>query len=172
MAIEQHTERWLPVVGFEGRYEVSNHGRVRSLLTHKRHVLSPTYGTGGYHRVALDGRSKTIHSLVAIAFVGPRPPGLDINHLNGIKTDNRPENLEYCTRLQNVIHSIRCLGNPPPVIRRGRQQQNAKLTEEKVRQIRTEAATGVTIASLSRKYGVCHSRTTDVIRRRAWSHVD
>jgi hypothetical protein len=49
---------------------------------------------------------KTVHSLVALAFHGPRPEGLDVAHGNCVKTDNRPSNLRYCTRSENLLDSV------------------------------------------------------------------
>jgi hypothetical protein len=95
-------------------YVVTDEGEVISLVL--RHgtsgkriprwrVLKPGL-SAGYWRVSL-GKANPIrvHSLVMAAFIGPCPPGLVINHKNGIKTDNRLENLEYCTRAENNRHA-------------------------------------------------------------------
>lgn len=107
------TEEWRPVVGYEGQYEVSNLGRVRSLAREvkngrgvrrlRERILKPRrrnqYGHAG---VVLTGqRHRTVHSLVAEAFIGPRPEGLEVRHLNGDRTDNRATNLAYGTRSEN-----------------------------------------------------------------------
>ena len=94
-------ERWLPVPGFDTRYEVSNHGRVRNSAT--GHVLRPGLQTGGYPSVMLGRRNtRCVHTLVLLAFVGPRPVGADARHLNGVPQDNRVENLAWATRGRNV----------------------------------------------------------------------
>lgn len=105
------TEIWRPVVGYEGLYEVSNTGRVRSLnynRTGKVRELKPEATEAGYLRIALckDGKAKNhkIHAIVMAAFVGPRPEGYDVNHIDECKTNNRVENLEYCTRRENLNH--------------------------------------------------------------------
>jgi hypothetical protein len=104
--MESLHEEWRPVVGFEGTHEVSSLGRVRSLLSNK--VLKPIKHTGGYRCVSPCGkRHRTIHSLVAAAFIGPRPHGLDINHIDGDKTNNAAVNLEYVTRKENMQHARR-----------------------------------------------------------------
>lgn len=94
-------EQWKDVVGYEGLYEVSNLGNVRNKQTGK--VLKPKLGKRwGYYMVNLykDNKisTKTIHRLVALAWI-PRVDGDkdQINHINEIKTDNRVENLEWCT---------------------------------------------------------------------------
>jgi hypothetical protein len=111
-------ERWLPVVGWEGLYEVSNYGHVRSLdryvpdsLGRVRHllgcVLKPFIAGKGYLAVSLkfSGKRKTryIHSLVLGAFVGICPPGQECLHGPNGRTNNHwPENLSYGTRTQNM----------------------------------------------------------------------
>jgi hypothetical protein len=95
-------EEWRPVKGREGQNEVSNLGRVRS----RRKILKPLPHTSGYRCVSLDGRrSRTIHSVVAEAFIGPRPTGMDVNHIDGDKTNNAASNLEYVTRKGNMAHA-------------------------------------------------------------------
>jgi transcriptional regulator with XRE-family HTH domain len=90
-------------------YMVDECGVVVSLKKGEWRVRKQGSSGNGYRIVALYERGKTsnksIHSLVMAAFIGPRPPGLVINHKNGIKTDNRLENLEYVTQAQNDQHS-------------------------------------------------------------------
>lgn len=109
-------EIWRPVVGYEGLYEVSNTGRVRSLYDGRWQrcrikELKPGAHEDGYLLVSLykDSERKihTVHSLVMAAFVGPRPEGLQINHIDEDKTNNRVENLEYCTCRENNNHGTR-----------------------------------------------------------------
>lgn len=100
---------WKPIVGYEGCYEVSNLGRVKML---KRYGVPETRIKGLYlntnkylmTHLKLRGvrKTRTVHSLVLESFIGPRPSGLEIDHLNAIKTDNRLENLEYVTGAENI----------------------------------------------------------------------
>ena len=113
-----HTEIWRPVVGHEGTYEVSDLGRVRSLprttvrsngapFTVRGRVLSPsTSNAGGYPLVNLGGRPRYVHQIVAEAFIGPRPEGLEICHRDGDPTNNRPSNLRYDTSKANTADLI------------------------------------------------------------------
>jgi len=121
-------EQWKDVPGYEGMYEVSDEGRVRSLYrivkssSSRGVVFDKPYPSKmlreadnrGYSIVVLckGGVPKpfTIHRLVMLAFVGPKPDGLQINHLNGRKDDNHVSNLEYCTLSENLLHRHRVLG--------------------------------------------------------------
>ena len=113
-------EEWKDVKGFEGRYQVSNMGRVRSLdrwtLDDRPHfvkgmMLKPSPNKGrGYLRVSLsDGHRNykhyEVHRLVALHFVPGYKQGLVVNHKNEVKTDNRAENLEWCTYQYNLNYS-------------------------------------------------------------------
>lgn len=105
-------ERWLPVVGYEGLYDVSSLGRVRSIARPgarggiKKQHLRPD----GYFEVLLSkenrGRIATTHRLVTAAFLGPRPAGMYTRHLNGDSQDNRIENLTYGTPSQNAVDMV------------------------------------------------------------------
>ena len=108
-------EEWRPVVGYEGIYEVSDMGRVRSLprevnrgragyITMPGRVLKPHVERYARLRlVSTDGRGSTryVHRLVAEAFHGPCPGGMEVCHENGQHLDNRAENLRYDTRAGN-----------------------------------------------------------------------
>lgn len=111
-------EIWKPVVGYEGAYEVSNMGRVRSIPHYVRLVvrsgtvcrrlspgvlLKPGPLADRHVTVAIGRRnSRLVHQLVLEAFVGPRPEGCEVLHLNHVPDDNRLENLRYGTRSENI----------------------------------------------------------------------
>lgn len=98
--------KFLPVVGYEGRYEVSNTGDVRSRVRGGPKLLRPGINSQGYMTVVLCNNSQRqtvgVHHLVAEAFIGKRPDSYDTRHLNDVKTDNRVENLAYGTRGDNL----------------------------------------------------------------------
>lgn len=103
-------ETWKPVLEYEGLYEVSNYGNVRSLNYKKQHYIKllSKYDCQGYDAVKLtkNGESKRwlVHLLVMNSFYG-KSENLEVNHKNGNKKDNNIENLEYCTRSYNVKHA-------------------------------------------------------------------
>lgn len=105
-------EIWKSVADFEHRYEVSNQGRVRNKTTGK--TLAPNVMRHGYLCAHLyDGKGRksrqvrTIHQLVAQAFLPPRNEAREVNHINFDRRDNRVENLEWVTRRENVLHAIK-----------------------------------------------------------------
>jgi hypothetical protein len=106
-------EIWRAVVGFEGKYEVSNLGRVRSLPGGYRHakVLKPQLnGRVGkqYQFVFLTNQTQCyVHHMVAAAFIGARPEGMFVCHNNGERMDNRAENLRYDTSSANGLDAVK-----------------------------------------------------------------
>ena len=103
------TETWKAVPGYEGRYEVSDQGRVRSFRRSKQgRELRPGRMPAGHVSVALGrGNSRCVHELVLLAFVGFPPPNHECRHLNGIPSDNRLENLCWGTRSENILDAVR-----------------------------------------------------------------
>jgi hypothetical protein len=114
-------EKWKDVIGFEGFYQISNFGRVKSLARirknpfnapcmSKERIMTIHNNSNGYPSLKLrkHGISKTItvHRLVSLHFIENASALPDINHKNGIKTDNRSENLEWVTQSENNFHAI------------------------------------------------------------------
>lgn len=114
-------ELWKDIQGYDGKYQVSTLGRVRSVKrtvinsrgrkqSFKETILRPDHAPNGYERVGLYDKGRLKHrrvaKLVYEAFVGPVPEGLEIDHLNGNNTDNRLENLRVCTHKENCNNPI------------------------------------------------------------------
>lgn len=99
-------ETWKPVPGYEGRYEASSEGRIKSLVTNR--ILSQGT-TGRYNNVVLcDGiggkKTKSVHRIIAELFCEKKPNCQEVNHINENRRDNRAKNLEWCTRVENIRH--------------------------------------------------------------------
>lgn len=147
-------EEWLPVVGYEGWYSVSNVGRVRRdksvAGTRPGKILKPQ--TIRYARVTLSRNNRVrvfaVHRLVAAAFLGPLPSGHQVNHRNGDKLDNRVENLEYVTASRNIHHAYETGLKPY-----GERHPQARLTNRQVRTIKSLAGT-MPAKAVGERFGV------------------
>jgi predicted XRE-type DNA-binding protein len=149
----------------DGQYLVYDDGRVASTTTGR--YLKPGLSRG-YHSVQLSNRRRvTVHKLVAEAFIGPRPDGCQVNHKNGIKTDNRVENLEYVTRSENMKHAHR-LGLKS---NKGEKHSRHKLTGAEIEQIRALLASEVAQKAIAEMFSVDPSHVSHIKRGKVWSHL-
>lgn len=174
-------EEWRSVVGYEDWYEVSSFGRVRRFVDRydepipvdRRRILRPRPKKNGYVQVNLSVYGKRlnqhIHSLVAAAFIGPRPNGLEVNHKDQDKTNNSKKNLEYVTKKYN----LREAGRHGRMARdtAGEKHPKSKLTESDVHQIRKLFATGSKRRDLANRFGVTWEAIHMVVTRKAWRHI-
>ncbi len=101
-------EIWKDVPNYEGMYQVSNIGRVKSIKFKKHKILKHSIVGNGYYQCSLWNNSINkrfyVHTLVSIAFLGHKPNGrkLVVDHINNVKTDNRVENLQIITQRENL----------------------------------------------------------------------
>ena len=102
-------ENWKPIEGYEGLYEISDQGRVKSLRSQL--IMRQDLGNSGYGRVQLskDGykRRYLVHRLVAFAFCSGYKEGLEVNHVDGNRLNNAAKNLEWVTRSMNTLDTVR-----------------------------------------------------------------
>lgn len=182
------SEEWRPVVGLEGWYEVSNHGRVRSVdrtimqtrrsgrtrpwrYVGKTLSISPS-GRTGYVAVHLMcggiRRNGKVHKLVAAAFLGHCPAGCEINHIDGDKTNNVPSNLEYVSHNANMVHAAKN-GLMPDVS--GTKNPRVRLTEREVFTIRERFCRGESHQTLASEYGIGATTVWHIVTGKNWSHV-
>lgn len=175
-------EVWKPVVGYEGLYEVSSLGRVRSFLRRRNknqdfYILSSSKTKGAYKSVDLykgnsERKNLAIHRLVALAFIDPVEGKTDVNHIDGVKANNRVQNLEWVTRKENVAHAIR-LGLRSSV---GESNGRSKLSERVALEIlrlysSSNKKRGIFIL-LSRQFGVSYSIVKSIAHRKRWKHLE
>jgi hypothetical protein len=164
--------QWRDVPGYEGKYQVSASGDVRRIgggggSKHGR-IRKQTDHKAGYKAVSLSsanqGRSFLVHRIVISAFLGPIPDGYEVNHINGVKTDNRIENLEFVTRAENIRHAM----DTGLINNIGSDNPTSKLTEAQVAEIRILHAGGTGYKNLGRKYGVSWECIRNIIKGRSW----
>lgn len=177
-------EIWAPVPGYDGSYEVSTLGRVRSMARTitvlsktrsgvARHIqrrlserlIGENVSPLGYTRVRLGDELHFVHRLVLTTFVGPRPDGHICRHLDGDQSHNHLTNLAWGTTRENSadtdIRGTRPLGAARP---------NAKLSDRCIPAIRTACRTFPT-AVVASAFGVCRSSILQIQRGITWAHV-
>ncbi len=176
---------WKPVCDYEGLYEVSNTGDVRSLDRRAKRgailsgrILKPWTSQGGYLYLTLCKNGKrtrfAVHQLVASAFVGPKSQGLEVNHKDGNKKNNASYNLEYVTRQENTIHASRVLGRMKHkrVVPHGSKSKHAKLNETQVARIKQLIRNGASDSAISEMYPVSRRAINWIRNGATWAHVE
>lgn len=178
----QKEEVWGEVDGYNGIYLVSKTGIVRSI----DHYCEGRVGSGkqtgrvlkqqicykGYLRVSLNLNKKTFttgaHRLVAKAFI-PNPENKpQVNHINGIKTDNRVENLEWCTNKENVIHAVKNGLNNPNLCDK---HHMSKLSNNDVYVARLLHKNGSTGSFLAKKYDISQAAMSKILRNETYINI-
>ena len=170
------TELWetISIDGKITRYAVSSFGRIRNNKTGR--ILRPTYESRGYYRACLsNGRSKDytkvyVHRLILTCFRVSNPKNKsDVNHINGNPSDNRIENLEWATRLENIRHALRTGLS-------AKRMKNVFLTGEKILEIRKKYTDSVKgkrgeLEKLRLEYGLTMGHLQKIVYRGIWKHV-
>jgi len=173
------TEIWKDVVGYEGLYQISNLGRVKSLgnnATRKEKILKNRLRCG-YFNVMLyknkESKMKLVHRMVAIAFVLNPENKPQINHINGIRNFNIPENLEWTTQSENMLHAYRIglqkwHGKPQA---HGEQSGRSKVKESDILEIRRLHTTGLNYNKLAKLYNMSNRQISFIVNKKSWKHI-
>lgn len=178
------TEIWKDIPEYEGYYKISNIGNIKAVTREIKNrwgrisvrqgmLKAPVQNGDGYFTIYLckNGLRKKffIHRLVAIAFISNIENKPDVNHLNGIKTHNHVDNLEWVTKSENTKHAYRMSLKIPM---RGELNGRVKLTEEKVIEIKQRYNTGnVSYRILANEYNVDKALIARIIKGKSWPHV-
>ena len=169
-------ETWKPIIGFESHYSVSSEGRImrtaKGGAAQPGKILAINRDKQGYVRQNLSMNCiqypRKVHRLVADAFLGGIPTGFTVNHINGVKHDNRVENLEVISRGKNIEHAFRVIKTQSVA---GERNPKAVLTNAKVIEMRARLANGATLMELAREFGVSKSTASSIKTNSFWKHV-
>ncbi len=166
---EMTREVWMPVLGFEGTYDVSNLGKIRRNDTGL--ILKPSK-TNGYLHVSLsqdaEVRTVRVHVVVLSAFCGPAPfPAADAAHNDGNKENCRLTNLRWASKIDNSADVLRHGRRPT-----GSEVFGSKLTEDNIITIRQRIAAGLRNPPIAEEFGVSISTIHLIRHGKTWRHLD
>lgn len=179
----EYDEIWKPVVGYEENYEVSNKTIIRrtkesSQKRYKKgHILKPWICRKGYFYVRLykssGSKNIAVARIMAMAFIGMPQKGQEVNHKDGIKLNNEPENLEWITHKENQQHMSRVLGYKPPKLdTRGQKNGHAKLTENLVRKIKKLLQEKrLSQGEIGKIFNIKQATVSNIKTGKLWSHI-
>lgn len=168
------SEEWKDIPGYEGLYQVSNLGRVRSLdrKYSKGKDRKIVLDAWGYPQVGLykgsSGKTFHVHRLVLLAFIGPCPKGMETRHFpDPDRTNNRLDNLSWGTRLENA-KDAKEQGRTVA----GERMWSSKLTESEVRAIFHRAQSGKESKNaIAADYGIHPALVSNILNRKRWKHI-
>lgn len=178
-------EIWKDVPGYEGLYQVSDTGKVKSLqrkvnsvngrvYTYKEKLLKGNHNIarGGYMNFGLTKNGKTkvwkAHRVVMLAFVGECPEGKEVCHRDGNPTNNNLSNLYYGTHSENMADKVR---HGRVYKAKGELCHTARLDRHDVQVIRMIHSHGMALQTLANIFNVSKSAVAHIVKRRSWTHV-
>lgn len=168
------TEKWMPIIGYENKYEVSNFGRVRSKNQFGQYNIKEIYTTdGGYPIVQLNYKTKNktilVHRLVAQAFIDNPENKKVVNHIDGNRKNNNAYNLEWVTVKENNQRKTK---NPKFNYHSGERNSSAKLTQQKVIEIYEKALKrNKTFTEIGKEYNVSDTTVSYILKKKTWKSV-
>jgi hypothetical protein len=174
------SKNWFEILGYEGLYQINKKGDIKAIpktvgfgqgYKTKKLILNQYKSKEGYLRVRLYKKNKcknySVHRLVALQFLENPKNKPQVNHKNGVKTDNRLENLEWNTRSENMKHSFN-MGLSKA--KKGAESPNSILTEKDVVEIKT-IGNSMTQKEIGKIYGVDRRQIGRILNNKRWKHV-
>ena len=167
-------EIWKDISGYEGLYQISNYGKIKSLSRFQsatERILKSEINKCGYVRIRLSYKNVSkkyqVHRIVALTFI-PNPENKPcVNHINGIKSDNRAKNLEWCTNSENMKHAFK---NGLQSLD-GEKNNMSKLTESNVIEIKNLLSNGIFHKDIALLYNVSRRCITDINKGLTWKNI-
>lgn len=176
---QQASVERLPIPNFEDRYEIDILGNVYSMFDNVGHksgrLKSNTVTPRGYvvTKLSINGKARDhfIHRLLMLTF---RPiensDKLQVNHIDGIKTNNSLSNLEWCTSRENIRHAWHVI--KVSYVRCGEDSSRARFTENDIREIRRLATTGMTQEAIGKIFNASQRVISKIVTRKSWKHLE
>lgn len=157
---QSDNEIWRDIPGYNGLYQVSNLGRIKSLSTHnhKTPIILKTYlsGQGKYEALKLQVQANRgthyVHDLVANAFIGEKPTGYEVNHIDSNRLNNHADNLEYMTHAENVQYTVKLRRHA-----HGAKHNWASLSDETINAIKSMKGNHIAQHKVAEIFGVGQS---------------
>jgi hypothetical protein len=173
-------EIWKTIPGLPSIYEASSEGKIRRLQNTRPlisrwggHIICKRYpkkvlvcqkpSKKGYLRHRINHKTHFAHRLIAITFIENVKNAPQVNHKNGIKTDNRADNLEWVTNMENRTHAV-----INGLVAEGERCGNAKLNIESIAEIRKLYANGVSQKKIANNYGIIQQTVSVIVRYKSW----
>lgn len=182
------SEKWVNIEGYEGIYQITRSGKVRSLdkvvncypktkRTVKGRTLKPILGKIGYYYFQLSNnksvrKSKYLHRLLALTFISNPNNYPCINHKDGNKRNNSLSNLEWCTHQQNMAHGFRTGLVPKMINVKGEKGFSAKLKDRDVMAIKKRLKNGERIIDIAKDYPIKEGAISEIKAGRSWGHIE
>jgi len=166
-------EEWRRIPQKSENYLVSNMGRIKSVgrsmirsngrpQVFRERILRQSCDEWGYPMVRVDGKTLKVHKAVALAFIGDRPEGMVIRHLDGNPKNNTIGNLSYGTPSENVMDGY---------VYAGRIKKDQKLTLKSAAEIKEKIKNGVKSAEIAKEYGISQQSVCDIKHARIYGHL-
>ncbi len=161
------------IPGFGGKYAATPEGKIlrkKGYRARESRLLNGWINRCGYRVLKIDRKNYTVHRLIAATFLKRKNVNETVNHKNGTKTDNRVENLEWCSLKENIQHAFRT-GLMPRKNRIGVRASGVKLNENEVREIRSLVLDGFSMRTVAKFYSTSHSTISAIINKKRWVHI-